>query len=127
MYSTSHHFSTVWFLVYSHKLISFCCTIDITTTLHYQALLGAVSQRGWSSPVGKSNTIRIIVLDEKRRKGVLNMAAAVYALASIVRHPNILSILQAEGVQAITAKGFYEWWKHNGGFARKHLYNDHFL
>ncbi|KAG5192414.1 hypothetical protein JKP88DRAFT_271166 [Tribonema minus] len=92
-----------------------------------KALLGVVSLRGWDTSVEKCAAQRVVVLDEKRRKGVLNMAAAVYALATIVRHPNVLSILQAEGVHAITAKGFYEWWKTGGGYARKHLYNDHFL
>mmetsp|Transcript_8020 Transcript_8020/g.12169 ORF Transcript_8020/g.12169 Transcript_8020/m.12169 type:complete len:1034 (-) Transcript_8020:205-3306(-) len=92
-----------------------------------KALLGCLSQRGWDSSIERCASQRIIMLDEKRRKGVLNMAASTYALATVVRHPNVLSILQAEGVQAITAKGFYEWWKIGGGFARKHLYNDHFL
>lgn len=92
-----------------------------------KALLGAISQRCWYSGLSRADTYRIIILDEKRRKAVLHMAAAVYALATMVRHPNIVTILQAEGVQAITAKGFYEWWKVGGGFARKHLYNDHYL
>ncbi|KAG5179332.1 cellulose synthase, family GT2 [Tribonema minus] len=92
-----------------------------------KAMLGCISLRGWDASVEKCISQRVVILDEKRRKGVLNMAAAVYALATIVRHPNVLSILQAEGVQAITAKGFYEWWKTGGGYARKHLYNDHFL
>lgn len=64
-----------------------------------KAMLGCVSLRGWDASVEKCISQRVIILDEKRRKGVLNMAAAVYALATIVRHPNVLSILQAEGVQ----------------------------
>jgi hypothetical protein len=30
--------------------------------------------------------LKIIILDEKKRKGVLNMAAAVYALSTIIRY-----------------------------------------
>ena len=39
----------------------------------------------------------------------------------------MLAILQSESVEAATPKGFYDWWKEGGGYARKHLYNDAWL
>jgi cellulose synthase/poly-beta-1,6-N-acetylglucosamine synthase-like glycosyltransferase len=92
------------------------------------ALLGAVSQRVWSGGAcSKSQMLRVIILDEKKRKGVLNMTAAVYALATLIRNPEVVSLLQAEGMKNPSVKGFYEWWKVGGGYARKHLYNEPWL
>jgi hypothetical protein len=34
----------------------------------------------------QAQMLKIIILDEKKRKGVLNMAAAVYALSTIIRY-----------------------------------------
>jgi cellulose synthase/poly-beta-1,6-N-acetylglucosamine synthase-like glycosyltransferase len=112
---------------YNSRIAILLPTNGETLDVVMKAMLGCLSLRGWDTSIERYAAQRLIILDEKRRKGVLNMAAAVYALATVVRHPNVLSILQAEGVQAITAKGFYEWWKTGGGYARKHLYNDHFL
>eukprot|EP00953_Heterococcus_sp_UTEX-ZZ885_P030185 15965-Heterococcus_DN1.PRE.5 len=89
-----------------------------------KALLGAVSQKMWHTRVPKANGYRIVVLDEKRRKSVLNVTAALYAVATLVRHKNVITILQAEGLEVLTASTFYFWWKDKGGHARKHLYNN---
>jgi hypothetical protein len=59
-----------------------------------KALLGAVSQKMWHTRVPKANGYRIVVLDEKRRKSVLNVTAALYAVATLVRHKNVITILQ---------------------------------
>ncbi|KAG5191792.1 cellulose synthase, family GT2 [Tribonema minus] len=92
------------------------------------ALLGAMSQSTWrGGNRTTSQMLRIIILDEKRRKGVLNMTAAVYALGTLIRNPEVVTILQAEGIDAENVKGFYDWWKFGGGYARKHLYNDPWL
>mmetsp|Transcript_1129 Transcript_1129/g.1733 ORF Transcript_1129/g.1733 Transcript_1129/m.1733 type:complete len:968 (+) Transcript_1129:131-3034(+) len=92
------------------------------------ALLGAMSQKMWhGGSVTKSQMVKVIILDEKRRKGVLNMTAAVYALATIIRNPEVMALLQAEGVKTPSPKAFYEWFKVGGGYARKHLYNEPWL
>mmetsp|Transcript_4432 Transcript_4432/g.6276 ORF Transcript_4432/g.6276 Transcript_4432/m.6276 type:complete len:1027 (+) Transcript_4432:159-3239(+) len=112
---------------YNSRVAILLPTNGETLEIVMKALLGNLSLRNWDTTIERCASQRIIILDEKRRKGVLNICAAVYALATILRHPNVISILQAEGVQAITSKGFYDWWKTGGGYARKHLYNDHFL
>jgi hypothetical protein len=37
----------------------------------------------------QAQMLKIIILDEKKRKGVLNMAAAVYALSTIIRYAHL--------------------------------------
>jgi cellulose synthase/poly-beta-1,6-N-acetylglucosamine synthase-like glycosyltransferase len=86
------------------------------------ALLGAVSQRMWNSALPKNEMLRVIVLDEKRRKKILTLCALVYGLSVMIRHEAIVNIIHSEGVHLVNVQTFYKWWK-GGGYARKHLYN----
>jgi cellulose synthase/poly-beta-1,6-N-acetylglucosamine synthase-like glycosyltransferase len=89
------------------------------------ALLGCISQRMWAcGKRSKSEILKVLILDEKKRKGVLQMAAAVYALATLARVTSIIHILRAENAVSPDAKGLFDWWKNGGGHTRRHLYND---
>jgi cellulose synthase/poly-beta-1,6-N-acetylglucosamine synthase-like glycosyltransferase len=113
---------------YNARVAILCPTSGERLDIVMHAIMGAVSQRLWrAGSHTNSQTLRVIVLDEKRRKAVLDMTAAIYALATILRNKNITSILHAEGVVEIHVQSFYEWWKGSGGYARKHLYNDNWL
>jgi cellulose synthase/poly-beta-1,6-N-acetylglucosamine synthase-like glycosyltransferase len=91
-------------------------------------MIGAISQQTWKC--GRKDVIdmlRLIVLDEQRRGKMLRMTGTIYGLATIVRNPAVVRILNAESCESISVKGLYDWWSVGGGKARKHLYNDAWL
>ncbi|CAM9783444.1 unnamed protein product [Discosporangium mesarthrocarpum] len=89
-----------------------------------KALLGASSQRLWDSGQPVSGTLRLIVLDEKRRLEVYRLAAGVHRIGELISGRRVRHILQAEGVMELTPNGFASWCRDASGFERKHLYND---
>ncbi|CAB1103979.1 GT2 [Ectocarpus sp. CCAP 1310/34] len=90
----------------------------------FKALVGALSQRLWDSGLPGSQTLRVIVLDEKRRLEVYRVAAGVHRIGELLAGRRIQQILMAEGVTELTPKGFIDWCRNGSGYERKHLYDD---
>ncbi|CAM9415618.1 unnamed protein product [Ectocarpus sp. 4 AP-2014] len=90
----------------------------------FKALVGALSQRLWDSGLPGSQTLRVIVLDEKRRLEVYRVAAGVHRIGELLAGRRIQQILMAEGVTELTQKGFIDWCRNGSGYERKHLYDD---
>eukprot|EP00612_Vaucheria_litorea_P005782 CAMPEP_0171461346 /NCGR_PEP_ID=MMETSP0945-20130129/5831_1 /TAXON_ID=109269 /ORGANISM="Vaucheria litorea, Strain CCMP2940" /LENGTH=671 /DNA_ID=CAMNT_0011987675 /DNA_START=409 /DNA_END=2424 /DNA_ORIENTATION=+ len=115
-------------VAYNARVSIFLPTAGERLDIVMLALLGCISQRMWAcGKRTKSEVLKVLVLDEKRRKGVLQMAAAVYALGTLARIPSIVNILRAENAVSPDAKGLFDWWKNGGGHTRRHLYNDSHL
>jgi cellulose synthase/poly-beta-1,6-N-acetylglucosamine synthase-like glycosyltransferase len=87
-----------------------------------KALMGAVGQNLWASGRPAKDTLRIIVLDEKKRESVLQLCVAVYVLGKLVRLPSIIQVMQIEGCQDLTVTKLFDWYTREG-FARYLLYN----
>ncbi|KAG5176027.1 cellulose synthase, family GT2 [Tribonema minus] len=73
-----------------------------------QALFGVLQLRLWSSSRARCDTLRVIILDEKRRWQVQQLASLVYTLAEVVLDKGVRDILRREEVPASTARAFYE-------------------
>ncbi|CAM9743211.1 unnamed protein product, partial [Ectocarpus fasciculatus] len=93
-----------------------------------KCLLGASSQRSWPSSsaakTGRGDGLRVIVLDEKRRKEVYMLTSGVHALSTQILAPSTRKILQAEGVRNLTPLAFYEWCHEKRGFGKVHIFKD---
>lgn len=93
-----------------------------------KCLLGASSQRSWPSTTngktGRGDGLRVVVLDEKRRKEVYVLTSGVHALATQILTPSTRKILQAEGVRNLTPLAFYEWCHEKRGFGKVHIFKD---
>ncbi|CAM9342279.1 unnamed protein product [Ascophyllum nodosum] len=93
-----------------------------------KCLLGASSQRSWPTTApgksGRGDGLRVIVLDEKRRKEVYVLTSGVHALATQILAPSTRKILQAEGVRNLTPLAFYEWCHEKRGFGKVHIFKD---
>lgn len=85
-------------------------------------MLGVVSQRPWTGCDVREQQ-RVVVLDEKRRKEVLAIVDAVYAIAALATCPSVMRILRADGCESVCAQEAYRWWKEDGGASRKFLFN----
>lgn len=59
----------------------------------FKALVGALSQRLWDSGLPGSQTLRVIVLDEKRRLEVYRVAAGVHRIGELLAGRRIQQIL----------------------------------
>ncbi|CAB1103980.1 GT2 [Ectocarpus sp. CCAP 1310/34] len=93
-----------------------------------KCLLGASSQRSWpsssESKTGRGDGLRVIVLDEKRRKEVYMLTSGVHALSTQILAQSTRKILQAEGVRNLTPLAFYEWCHEKRGFGKVHIFKD---
>ncbi|KAG5175559.1 cellulose synthase, family GT2 [Tribonema minus] len=112
-------------ITYNARVSVFLPTAGEKPDVVLKALLGCMAQRGWGA-ASKLSYMRIIVLDEKKRKGVLALTAAAYKLAECMLNPELQRILQFEGVLSLNAIDVFAWWKTGGGHARQFLH-DHDL
>lgn len=90
----------------------------------FKALVGSMSQRLWDSGLPESQTLRVVVLDEKRRIEVYRVCAGVHRMGELIAGRRVQQILMAEGVTELTQKGFIDWCRNGSGYERKHLYDD---
>lgn len=90
----------------------------------FKALVGSLSQRLWDSGLPESQTLRVVVLDEKRRIEVYRVCAGVHRMGALIAGRRVRQILMAEGVTELTPKGFIDWCRNGSGYERKHLYDD---
>ena len=65
----------------------------------FKALVGALSQRLWDSGLPGSQTLRVIVLDEKRRLEVYRVAAGVHRIGELLAGRRIQQILMVSPAQ----------------------------
>ncbi|CAM9232176.1 unnamed protein product [Choristocarpus tenellus] len=91
------------------------CGEKMSTLL--KALFGNLQLRLWKSSNSRRDTLRVVVLDEKRREEVQRLVSLVYTLAEVVLNRDVRDILMHEGVAPISAKGFYDFYSNgeNGG------------
>ncbi|CAM9618770.1 unnamed protein product [Ectocarpus sp. 8 AP-2014] len=81
-----------------------------------------IARRLWKSKNARRDTLRILVLDEKRREEVHKLVSLVYTLSEVVLDKTVREILMREGVAPISAKGFYEHFA-NGEHGQR-MYDD---
>ncbi|CAM9802931.1 unnamed protein product, partial [Laminaria digitata] len=87
-----------------------------------KALFGNLQLRLWRSQNARRETLRIVVLDEKRREEVQKLVSLVYTLAEVVLDKTVREILMREGVVPVSAKGFYDHFA-NGEHSQR-MYDD---
>ncbi|CAM9857880.1 unnamed protein product, partial [Ectocarpus fasciculatus] len=92
------------------------------TAVMLKALFGNLQLRLWKSKNPRRDTLRILVLDEKRREEVQKLVSLVYTLAEVVLDKTVREILMREGVAPISAKGFYDHFA-NGEHGQR-MYDD---
>lgn len=63
----------------------------------FKALVGATSQRLWDSGLPESQTLRVIILDEKRRLEVYRVAAGVHRIGELIAGRRVRQILMVSG------------------------------
>lgn len=59
----------------------------------FKALVGSLSQRLWDSGLPESQTLRVLVLDEKRRLEVYRVAAGVHRVGELIAGRRVRQIL----------------------------------
>lgn len=59
----------------------------------FKALVGSMSQRLWDSGLPESQTLRVVVLDEKRRIEVYRVCAAVHRMGELIAGRRVQQIL----------------------------------
>lgn len=59
----------------------------------FKALVGSLSQRLWDSGLPESQTLRVVVLDEKRRVEVYRVCAGVHKMGSLIAGRRVRQIL----------------------------------
>lgn len=59
----------------------------------FKALVGSLSQRLWDSGLPESQTLRVVVLDEKRRLEVYRVAAGVHRVGELLAGRRVQQIL----------------------------------
>lgn len=59
----------------------------------FKALVGSLSQRLWDSGLPECKTLRVIVLDEKRRVEVYRVAAGVHRMGELIAGRRVRQIL----------------------------------
>ncbi len=72
----------------------------------FKALVGALSQRLWDSGLPGSQTLRVIVLDEKRRLEVYRVAAGVHRIGELLAGRRIQQILMVR-VEPIPSRALW--------------------
>ncbi|CAM9254143.1 unnamed protein product, partial [Discosporangium mesarthrocarpum] len=87
-----------------------------------KALFGNLQLRLWKSKNSRRDSLRVVVLDEKRREEVQKLVSLVYTLAEVVLDKTVREILMREGVSPLSAKGFYNFYK-NGEHSQR-VYDD---
>lgn len=63
----------------------------------FKALVGSLSQRLWDSGLPESQTLRVVVLDEKRRVEVYRVCAGVHKMGSLIAGRRVRQILMVRG------------------------------
>lgn len=64
----------------------------------FKALVGSLSQRLWDSGLPGSETLRIVVLDEKRRLEVYRVAAGVHRIGELLAGRRVQQILMVKWI-----------------------------
>lgn len=59
----------------------------------FKALVGSLSQRLWDSGLPESQTLRVVVLDEKRRIEVYRVCAGVHRMGALIAGRRVRQIL----------------------------------
>lgn len=98
-------FTSVGFGVIHYRVCILLPTAGENLEVVFKALVGALSQRLWDSGLPGSQTLRVIVLDEKRRLEVYRVAAGVHRIGELLAGRRIQQILMVRhAVPCLPAK-----------------------
>lgn len=67
----------------------------------FKALVGSMSQRLWDSGLPESQTLRVVVLDEKRRIEVYRVCAGVHRMGELIAGRRVQQILMVNCIEMI--------------------------
>lgn len=76
----------------------------------FKALVGSLSQRLWDSGLPESQTLRVVVLDEKRRIEVYRVCAGVHRMGALIAGRRVRQILMVKNLTIVNS--FYVYRVH---------------
>lgn len=94
-------FCTVFILIH-YRVAILLPTAGENLEVVFKALVGSISQRLWDSGLPECQTLRVVVLDEKRRVEVYRVCAGLHRIGELLAGRRVQQILMVRYVLLVT-------------------------